>query len=255
MRSYQHRVDEEFLNQELAGRWNDDVNRMRAVLGSQPSVEFNLSTALPLYFEGVCFAWALDNQGALDQLRGEITQLVGSTLDTFAPGDIQRITNHTTMAQVGVGAEIDIVRRLAEVVDQRPRGATDERDPHAYRHDLLDGLVTLVIGEDGAAQEASTRIHGHLDHPRTPPTVFYRGLPHAIDAVARRDQTALDDAANFSSERFAHQMSPTRDNPAGPLSLLYPALSLVCRTASWRGMQWPATPYIIPLVDPPVLVP
>jgi uncharacterized protein YjbI with pentapeptide repeats len=47
MRSYQHRVDEEFLNQELAGRWNDDVNRMRAVFGSQPSVEFNLSTALP----------------------------------------------------------------------------------------------------------------------------------------------------------------------------------------------------------------
>lgn len=254
MRSYQHRVDEQFLNQELAGRWNDDVNRMRAALGTQPSAELNLSTALPLYVEGICLAWALENQGALDQLRREIDQLVWSTLDAFAPDDVRRATNHVTMAHVGLGAESGVVRRFAEVVDSRLHYATDERDPHAYQRDLLDGLVMLVIGEDAAAQDASTRIHAHLDHPRTPPTVFYRGLPHAIDAVARRDQAALDDAAQFSSERYAHEMSPTRNNPAGPASLLYPALNLICRTASWRGMGWPASPYIVPLVDPPVLV-
>lgn len=252
MRAFQHSLDEQVLRGELSGRWAGEINRVRRTLSEESSVAFSLTDALSGYYEGVCFAWALEEQSALSELRGEVSALIDRTLDAFTPDDVQLHSTYRSLSQAGVGSDPAALRRYGAVLRSRRRGEIRDRDPHAFSDDLLDALVALVVGEDGVAQAASTRLHELLEHPRTPPSVYFGGLPHAIDAVARGDQAALDDAVGFTADLFVRQVMPTRHEPAAANSALYPELSLICRMASWRGMAWPQNPYILAVADPPV---
>ena len=249
MRTYPHTADETHFRQHLAGPWSDALGQTRQQLSDGSTADFNLTTALDVYFEGVCIAWAFNDGNALGQLRQGISTIAGGTIDQFPPADVQRHSTYLTLAKVGVGAEPATIRRYAEVLNNRARQPIRDRDPHAYTQDLLDALTHLALGHDGAAHAASVRAYQHLHHPRTPPSVHVHGIPHAIQAVVAGDQAALNDAVTFNVERYVDVVRPLQDRPVEATSLLDPTLSLVCRLGSWRGTAWPDTPYVLAVPD------
>ncbi len=249
MRSYQHRVDEMYLRSELAGPWSEALEHTRRQLVEGSTIEFNLTTALGVYFEGICYAWGLGDDYALTQLREHFSRLADHTFEEFPDSDIYGHSSYSTLARVGAVADKSTVIRYAEVLNGRRRQPIRDRDPHAYGQDLLDALVHLILGHDGAAHAASVRFFQHLHHPRTPPTVHVFGMPHAIQAVVAGDRAALDDAASLTIAHFVEQVGPLRGRPSGATSLVYPTLSLISRVGAWRGIPWPDSPYVLRLAE------
>ncbi len=249
MRTYQHIVDEAYLRNELAGPWSEALEQTRRQLAEGSTAEFNLTAALDVYFDGICYAWGLNDNNALSQLREHLSRLADHTFEEFPDGDIHEHSSYSTLARVGAAADKSTVIRYAEVLNGRRRQPIRDRDPHAYSQDLLDALVHLILGHDGAAHAASVRFYQHLHHPRTPPTVHLMGIPHAIQAVVAGDKEALQDAASLTIAHFVEQAGPLRDRPAGAASLVYPTLSLISRVATWRGIPWPDSPYVLRVAE------
>lgn len=251
MRAFGHTLDEVVLRRDLTDRWVGRVDRVRHTLADGADASFRLGEALDAYYEGVCFAWALDEVSALSELREEISRLLIDTIDRLDVEEIRAFGTVESLAAAGVGADPEVLRRYGEILRDRARRRRDDRDPLAYREDLLDGLVALVVGEFGVAQAASVRLHEQLQQPRTPPSHGHGGLPHAIDAVARGDRAALADATGFATEGHARRVAPVAGRAADAVSALYPELCLVCRTGSWRGLGWPTSPYVLAVADGP----
>ncbi len=245
MRDYLHTVDEQYLRRLSTDEWAPALHRARERMAAGSTAEFNLGTALDAQYQGVCYAWAFGDDDTLAQLRAAVSRIIGETIDHHPAADVHRHSTLRTLARAGVATDVDALRRYADLLDQRPRHPIRDRDPHAYRQDLIDTLIHLIAGRDSAAQAAVIRFHQHLHHPRTPPDVAFVGLPHLVQSVIRGDQAALDDAAGVCIERHVDRVAPFRDRLAGPTSLLFPTLSLVCRTATWRGMTAPVSCYIL----------
>ncbi len=254
MRSYLHVVDQGFLHEEFSGPWFQRFGGTRDAFVANPGSARALVTAIDVYYEGIALAWALGSDDALGQLRHEMSVVIGRALGSASAAELQANLGHRSFARSGVSLDPEVVRSLSGVLRDRTRRPAHDRDPNGYAEPLLDGLIALVLGEDAAAQRMATDLHMHLDHPRTPPTVHLDGMPHAIDAIVRQDQAGLHAAAAVASNAHAHHAAPTRANPAGPATLIHAVLHLACRAATWRGMQWPASPYLLALTDPPAPV-
>ena len=251
MRSYLHVVDQGFLHEEFSGTWFQRFGEVRNAFVANPGSAQALATAIDGYYEGIALAWALGSDDALGQLRQELSAVIGRALGSASAADLQANLDHQSFARSGVSLDPEVIRSLAGVLRDRTRRPTHDKDPDAFAEPLLDGLIALVLGEDAVAQRMATDLHTHLEHPRTPPNVHLDGMPHVIDAIVRQDQAGLHGAATVATNAHANHAAPTRTNPAGPATLIHAVLHLACRTATWRGMQWPTSPYLLALTDPP----
>jgi len=248
MRTYRHDVDEKMMARRLDRKKTRGLAAVdRTLAEKSPDLDYHLGVALHSYHQALCTAWALEDDVTVTLARVKLTELATTTMARFPPAELQIAIASYLFSIFAHGHDRSVVEQMAEVLRGRPHQDPPGRTSFPYVHPLTDALTALVLGDDERARSASVATHNALSDPATPPGEHAEGLPHAVDAVARRDEAALAEAAEHTIDLFARYHAPTDEQRSGYNSLIHSELSAICRVARWRGMTPPQSPYILPM--------
>lgn len=249
MKDYTHTVEQDFIE----GRLERFQSKRREVLWrrireQEVDLGFISVNALQAHFEAICCAWALEEDEAVAECRGLMSDLTRVMLD-FPAAEIHTHVGYTQLSMVGLGDARDVLVDLAESMAGRPHEDPEGTTRSTANHWLADAIASLVTDDDATSRQAADKAAAEYDSPATPPGDPSVPMPEAIKGVIEGDQEALAVAAADSIERFTVNNAPTATQRAAPNSLIHASLSVVGRAAGWRDMTMPPSPYLIPMPD------
>lgn len=249
MRDYTHTVEQDFIQSRLE-RFQSKRREVlwRRIREQEVDLGFISVNALQAHFEAICCAWALEDDEALAECRGLMSDLTRVMLDFPAP-EIHTHVGYTQLSMVGLGDARDVLVDLAENMAGRPHEDPEGMTSAPASHWLADSVASLITGDDATSRQAADKAATEYDSPATPPGDPSVAIPGAIKGVIEGDQEALALAAADSIELFTVSNAPTATQRAAPNSLIHASLSVVGRVAGWRDVTMPPNPYLVPMPD------
>jgi len=245
MRTYDHVVHEPLVTTTFEKLQNRRIPSVWRQLDKGKDAGYVFGLAAETHLEAVTTAWALGEDAALLDARQRTSQLYTLILNQFDVDVVQLNVDLGGFLIAGLANDRQVLVQVAQVLRGRSHADRPHRTSPPANHHMLDALTALVCGDDASAIQACDRTAEALASPENPPGGPGGSKLPAIRAVLASDTDALHTRVADAIAVFASLNAPTASRHASVHSLLDLTMSLACRVATWRGLDVPASPYLL----------